>query len=129
VELSAGDAEAGGIAEGDLVDVVSPRGRVRAEARITASRPGVVFVPFHYGYWDTADDGETHDRAANELTITEWDPSSKQPLYKSGACRIERVAAGEGAAAAPTTAASRPLASLSPTAGGQAAMAREEVAP
>lgn len=58
--------------------VVSPRGRVRAPARIARGREGVVFVPFPYGYWDR-DDGGEHDRAANELTITEWDPASKQP--------------------------------------------------
>jgi anaerobic selenocysteine-containing dehydrogenase len=57
--------------------VVAARGRVRARARITAIRPGVVFVPFHYGYWDMGDRHEKHDRAANELTITEWDPASK----------------------------------------------------
>jgi predicted molibdopterin-dependent oxidoreductase YjgC len=45
-----------------------------------------VFVPFHYGYWD--DEGKT---AANELTITRWDPVSKQPIYKTAAVRIEKV--------------------------------------
>jgi len=91
VELSAGDARALGIAEGDVVDVIAPRGRVRGPARITGSRDGVVFVPFHYGYWDR--DGGERDRAANELTITAWDPASKQPLYKTAACRVEKVTA------------------------------------
>jgi anaerobic selenocysteine-containing dehydrogenase len=127
-ELSAPDAAALGVAEGDVVDVVSPRGRVRARARITELREGTVFVPFHYGYWDAAQDG--HERAANELTITEWDPVSKQPLFKAAACRVERVASGDGAAApAPTTTASRPLAPVPPTAGGPAAEVHEEPAP
>jgi hypothetical protein len=45
----------------------------------------VVFVPFHYGYWD---DGDGRPRAANELTITAWDPVSKQPVFKTGAVRV-----------------------------------------
>src|SRR5215208_6595278 len=40
VEVSAADAAAQQIAEGDVVDVISTRGRVRGRARITAIRPG-----------------------------------------------------------------------------------------
>jgi anaerobic selenocysteine-containing dehydrogenase len=93
-ELSATDAAAHDVTDGDLVDVISPRGRVRAPARVTGIRSGVVFVPFHYGYWDADDDDGEHRRAANELTITHWDPVSKQPIYKTAACRIEKVADG-----------------------------------
>jgi hypothetical protein len=53
----------------------------------------VVFVPFHYGYWDTAEvtgaAAGQPGRAANELTITDWDAASKQPLFKVAACRLE----------------------------------------
>ncbi|MDQ3936841.1 MAG: hypothetical protein M3340_19680, partial [Actinomycetota bacterium] len=52
-------------------------------------REGVVFVPFHYGYWDAPD--RDHDRAANELTLTAWDPVSRQPLLKAGKARVERA--------------------------------------
>jgi anaerobic selenocysteine-containing dehydrogenase len=90
VELAPADARAAGVEEGDLVEVVTPRGRVRAPARIGGIREGVVFVPFHYGYWDVDGDG-AHDRAANELTITAWDPASKQPLFKAGKARVERA--------------------------------------
>jgi anaerobic selenocysteine-containing dehydrogenase len=130
-ELSAPDAAALGVAEGDVVDVVSPRGRVRAQARITEVREGMVFVPFHYGYWDAQPpSADGHERAANELTITDWDPVSKQPIFKTAACRVERVASGDGGAApAPTMAASRPLASVPPTTGGAAADVHEEAAP
>jgi anaerobic selenocysteine-containing dehydrogenase len=60
--------------------------------RIAGIRRGVVFVPFHYGYWDTDHpsgprDGEA--TAANEMTITDWDPVSKQPLFKLAAVRVE----------------------------------------
>ena len=92
VELSTRDAQHHGIADGDLVDVHTPRGVVRAPARISEIRDGVLFVPFHYGYWDVPED--RHRRAANELTVTDWDPVSKQPLFKTAAARIERVADG-----------------------------------
>jgi anaerobic selenocysteine-containing dehydrogenase len=123
-ELSATDAESHGVGEGDVVDVVTARGRVRARARITGIRPGVVFVPFHYGYWDLDRLHDRHDRAANELTITEWDPASKQPIYKTAACRLERVDQSAGSVAAP---ASRPLADVAPTVGGPAAEVSEEL--
>jgi hypothetical protein len=44
-------------------------------------------MPFHYGYWD--DHAEV--RAANELTLTTWDPVSKQPHFKYAAARITRA--------------------------------------
>jgi hypothetical protein len=31
-------------------------------------------------------------RAANELTMTVWDPVSKQPVFKTAACRVTKVA-------------------------------------
>lgn len=97
-------------------------------ARITDIRRGGVFVPFHYGYWDRDADNGDHDRAANELTITEWDPASKQPIYKTAACRIEKVADADGQfAPAPTTTASRPRADVPPTVGGATAQATEEI--
>jgi anaerobic selenocysteine-containing dehydrogenase len=91
VELSPGDAADAGVEEGDLVRVVSPRGALEAPARINGIRPGLVFVPFHYGYWDAGNGAspEGAGRAANELTITAWDPVSKQPQFKLAAVRIE----------------------------------------
>ncbi|RZQ65786.1 molybdopterin oxidoreductase family protein [Amycolatopsis suaedae] len=88
VELSTQDADELGVAEGDLVRVESPRGAVEVPARIGTTRPGVVFLPFHYGTWDVEAD---HGRAANELTVTEWDPVSKQPLFKLSAVRVTKV--------------------------------------
>ena len=76
-----------------MVRVSSPRGSVEAPARISQIRPGIVFIPFHYGYWDVGDHAG-HDgrpRAANELTLTIWDPVSKQPQLKSAAVKVERV--------------------------------------
>jgi anaerobic selenocysteine-containing dehydrogenase len=107
VEVSPSDAERLHIAEGDLVEVSSPRGSITAPCRITGIRDAVIFVPFHYGYWDADDDG--HQRAANELTITDWDPCSKQPIFKTAAAQLRRVGPGNGSAPAPTTAASAPV--------------------
>ena len=104
VEISAGDAAAAGLTAGDYAEISTPRGRVRATVRITDIRDGVLFLPFHYGYWDTpTGDGPARDaagRAANELTLTDWDPVSKQPIFKTAAARITRVADSAAAAEA-----------------------------
>ena len=94
VELHADDAAALGIEEGDRCRVTSARGSIEAPARIGGPRPGAVFVPFHYGYWDrgTAGPADAGDgRAANEMTITSWDPVSRQPIFKSSAVRVTKV--------------------------------------
>jgi len=91
VQLSEEDAATYGIAEGDLVEVSSRRGRATEPARIGGIEPGLVFMPFHYGYWDQAENDRK--RAANELTITEWDAVSKQPHFKYAAVRIRKVLA------------------------------------
>jgi anaerobic selenocysteine-containing dehydrogenase len=91
-ELCAEDAAGLGAAEGDVLEICSARGRVRAPLRIGQVRPGTVFLPFHYGYWDTGKGDRPEGdagRAANELTITDWDPVSKQPLFKTSAARVE----------------------------------------
>jgi ferredoxin-nitrate reductase len=92
VELSAADAAELEVADGDIVRVESARGWIEGPARIAPIKDGVVFIPFHYGYWD--DDSQT---AANELTITRWDPVSKQPIYKTAAVRVEKVREAAGA--------------------------------
>jgi ferredoxin-nitrate reductase len=78
-QLSEADAEALGIADGDQVRVRAPRGWISVPARVGGIREGVVFVPFHYAA-----------QAANELTVTAWDPVSYQPVYKVGAARVEK---------------------------------------
>src|SRR5205085_1960474 len=92
-ELHPDDARRLGVAEGDVVRIASPRGEVVAQARLSEIRPGTVFVPFHYGSWD--DDGG-RQRAANEMTITAWDPVSKQPIFKVAAVRVERIGGSGG---------------------------------
>ncbi|PKW26220.1 molybdopterin oxidoreductase family protein [Phycicoccus duodecadis] len=100
VEISPEDAEPLGVAEGDIVRVESRRGAIEVPARIAGVRPGAVFVPFHYG---DVDKGDRPSRAANELTMSVWDPVSKQPAFKGGAVRVTRVRAGDGPAPAPPT--------------------------
>jgi ferredoxin-nitrate reductase len=96
VEVHADDARRLGIADGDTVSVRSRRGEAQGKARLTGIEPGVVFMPFHYGDWDAPG----RKSAANRLTISGWDPVSKQPFFKYAAVRVERVSAGDGRRAA-----------------------------
>ncbi len=89
VQIAEEDARRHGIVAGDMVEITSRRGTVLEPARIGDIAPGVVFIPFHYGYWDHPD----RARAANELAITGWDPVSKQPLFKYAAARIRKTPA------------------------------------
>jgi ferredoxin-nitrate reductase len=88
VELAEVDALRLGVEDGDEVEIRSRRGRVVVPARLGGVEPGVVFVPFHYG----DDGGEEPATAANRLTLTGWDPVSKQPHFKYAAVRLTRVA-------------------------------------
>ena len=93
VEIHPADAAQLGIGDGDAVRVSSARGAIVVPARLCDIRAGTVFVPFHYGYWDTdagAGPGD-HARAANELTLTTWDPVSKQPLFKMAAVSVAKA--------------------------------------
>jgi ferredoxin-nitrate reductase len=132
VELHPSDAEGLGVGEGDVVRVESPRGRLEARARISGIRQGVVFAPFHYGYFDQpgGDGPNGHARAANELTVTQWDPVSKQPVFKVAAARVTKLADADGTpSAAPTTTASAPAVEdpVAKTTGNGAAEATENM--
>src|SRR4051794_37580855 len=87
VEIAKADADRLGIDDGELVEVRSRRGHVIAPARVSGIEPGVAFIPFHYG-----DDGdEDAPTEANRLTMTGWDPVSKQPFFKYAAVSIRPV--------------------------------------
>jgi ferredoxin-nitrate reductase len=94
VELNELDARELQLKEGDVVRVASRRGHIEGAVRFGNILRGHVFVPFHYGYWDDEDD--QHSRAANELTITEWDPVSKQPHFKFAAVSIHKIDPEDG---------------------------------
>lgn len=121
VEMSAADCERLGLQEGDVVRVDSEHGHVTAPVRVGEVREGTVFAPFHYGSGQHgttpparpaapahhSDDFGRHS-AANELTHTELDPVSHQPVFKNTPVRVTKVADATGPAPAPTTTASRP---------------------
>ncbi|KAG5810791.1 hypothetical protein H9Q71_005248 [Fusarium xylarioides] len=88
IRISEKDAEKFDVTTGDMVVIKSRRGEVEMKVKVGKISQGQAFIPFHFGYWDTKDG---RARAANELTITEWDPISKQPTFKSGAISIETV--------------------------------------
>jgi ferredoxin-nitrate reductase len=87
VQMNPRDAEKLGIREGDMLEVESRRGKARGRAVLGEVLEGHVFVPFHFGDWDS----EGKPRAANELTLSSWDPISKQPHFKFAAVKISKV--------------------------------------
>lgn len=89
IELNADDAAKLGLKDGAWAELRSRRGRLEGRIRIGDIEQGRIFLPFHYGYWDDPD----RMRAANELTLFEWDPVSKQPHFKYGAVQIAPVKA------------------------------------
>lgn len=87
IQISEDDAQHLGINEGEMLRVASRRGVAEAPARIGDIEPGTLFMPFHYGYWDNPH----RKRAANELTLYECDPISKQPHFKYAAVKLEKA--------------------------------------
>jgi predicted molibdopterin-dependent oxidoreductase YjgC len=77
--------------DGDPVRLTSRRGELEGYARLTDDvRPGAVFVPFV----------KLAESAANFLTNSAHDPTSKIPEYKVCAVRVEPVRADAGARSA-----------------------------
>jgi anaerobic selenocysteine-containing dehydrogenase len=97
IEIHPDDAKELNVSDCDMLEVVSLRGTVQAPARLGGVLRGHLFMPFHYGYWDEpGSDGAQPDgkpRAANELTITSWDPVSKQPHFKYAAVQVTKLSA------------------------------------
>lgn len=87
IEMNASDAAALGIEDAGWVELRSRRGRLEGKVRVGDIEQGRIFLPFHYGYWD--EPGRM--RAANELTLFEWDPVSKQPHFKYAAVKVIRI--------------------------------------
>ncbi|MBB6431256.1 molybdopterin oxidoreductase family protein [Algisphaera agarilytica] len=77
------DAGGFGLVDGDLAWVESRHGRALAEVSVTTNtRPGLVFLPFHFG------DTLHPETAANYATHRVVDAISKQPELKHAACRL-----------------------------------------
>jgi ferredoxin-nitrate reductase len=84
LELHPQDAAALAVREGDLVVVQSRRGEVRVAARLSAGiRPGVVFLPMHWGKLLGSDLNR-----ANNVTSSALDPISKEPDFKYCAVQV-----------------------------------------
>ncbi|MDQ1491009.1 MAG: hypothetical protein QOJ23_3523 [Actinomycetota bacterium] len=82
IDLCPKDAAALGVAEGEVVRVVSRRGSVEAPVRLDPGlRPGLVFMTIHF-----PDDVDT-----NQLTIEATDPKSGTAEFKASAVRVEPV--------------------------------------
>ncbi|NLI33266.1 MAG: formate dehydrogenase subunit alpha, partial [Deltaproteobacteria bacterium] len=81
IEINQEDAERLHIDDGDMVRVISRRGRIQAKATVgNMTDVGVVFIPFHFS-----------EAAANKLTISALDPVAKIPDLKVCAVRVEAV--------------------------------------
>ncbi|WP_426059184.1 molybdopterin-dependent oxidoreductase [Hymenobacter sp. B1770] len=86
LELHPQDADSLNVREGDLVEVHSRRGMVRVAARLsTGIRPGVVFLPMHWGKILGSDLNR-----ANNLTAGTLDLISKEPDFKFCAVQVVR---------------------------------------
>jgi anaerobic selenocysteine-containing dehydrogenase len=82
VEINPSDAQELRLKQHDLVRVVSQRGSIEKIAvRITAIVPPKhLFIPFHY-----------IEACANNLTVSEFDPISREPNYKQCAVQVEKI--------------------------------------
>ena len=84
LEIHPDMARSAGIAQGDMVRLVTRRGEAHFRARLDASmRLDTLFVPFHWGGIG----------CANLLTNPALDPISRIPEYKVCAVRIEKFSA------------------------------------
>jgi formate dehydrogenase major subunit len=82
LDLSPEDGADLGVADGDMVRVVSRRGSLEAPVRLDRSlRPGLAFMAVHF----------PDDTDVNQLTIDAWDPKSGTAEFKATAVRIETL--------------------------------------
>jgi assimilatory nitrate reductase catalytic subunit len=79
VEVHPKDAARMRVRPNSMVRVISRRGSTQARVLITATvRPGQIFMPMHY-------------EGTNRLTLSVFDPHSRQPAYKFCTARIEPI--------------------------------------
>ena len=88
LDMSPEDVARFGLAEGEVVRVVSRRGQVEVAVRLDESlRPGLTFMTMHF----------QDEVAVNLLTIDATDPKSGTAEFKATAIRIEKLGAPVGA--------------------------------
>lgn len=86
IEIHPVDAALRDIEENTLVEVFNDRGRVRVKARLSTDiKPGVVFIPMHWGKILNNDLNRV-----NNLTNNLVDPQSKEPDFKFSAVQAIR---------------------------------------
>ena len=82
IQVNPDDAKQLRIEHGEVIEVASRRGSVKAKALVTDRvPPGMVFMPFHF-----------REAPANVLTIDALDPIAKIPELKVCAVRVSKVA-------------------------------------
>jgi formate dehydrogenase major subunit/formate dehydrogenase alpha subunit len=82
VEITRGDAQQLGLADGEPVTIASRRGKIEAMVRISRKAvDGTVFIPFHFA-----------QAAANKLTNAALDPVSGIPEFKVCAVKLSKGA-------------------------------------
>ena len=87
LEVHPNDARQARIQDGDFVEIASRRGKAVAQCRVSAAiREGTCFLPFHWGRL------AGFYKSANNLTLSDRDPVSRQPELKACAVRLRRVA-------------------------------------
>ncbi|MDP6511378.1 MAG: molybdopterin dinucleotide binding domain-containing protein, partial [Dehalococcoidia bacterium] len=90
VILNSVDAQARGIAEGDMVRVFNDRGVMELPVRVTERIvPGVVDVP-HGAWYDPDKEGVDRGGCANVLTKDAYSPGGSFP-YNTGLVQVEKV--------------------------------------
>jgi len=86
LEIHPDDANRRNINEDDLIEITNSRGNVRVKAKLTSDiKPGVVFLPMHWGKILNNDLNR-----ANNLTNNLVDPISKEPDFKFSAVQVKR---------------------------------------
>jgi formate dehydrogenase major subunit len=81
LEMSSVDAERLAVSNGDWVDVVSRRGRVRMKVWVTKRSPeGLLWSSFHF-----------REACINRVTNNVFDPVTETAEYKACAVRVEKV--------------------------------------
>ncbi len=75
-------AVAYGVSNGEMINLVTRRGRARFKVKVTPGiREDTIFVPFHWG----------DEQSVNRLTNAALDPVSRMPEFKVCAVRVEKL--------------------------------------
>ena len=89
LQIHPDDAKVRGIQEGQLVEIRGRRGEVRVKAQLTSDvRPGLCFMPMHWGKMPVGTPVNCNLNRANNLTNSLVDPRSKEPDFKFSAVEV-----------------------------------------